>query len=42
VSPGQLLTLMCTGKLDVLNESYCQLQIGVALKLTLSPSNSRS
>jgi len=35
-APDQLLTLMYTGKLDILSESYRQLQIGVALKLTLS------
>jgi hypothetical protein len=41
-TPAQLLTLMYPGKLDVLNGSYCQLQIGVALKLTLIPSNNRN
>jgi hypothetical protein len=35
-APNQLLTLMYTGKLDILRKSYCQLQIGVDLKLTLS------
>jgi hypothetical protein len=34
--PDQLLRLMYAGKFDILSESYRQLQIGVAFKLTLS------